>query len=74
MIYINNKDKFDRTANLTYSFDSSYYDLNVVRKVTELRGCKQSKEEIQVKLKEKKDFDSMIEVKLAIQISSINNK
>lgn len=74
MIYINNKDKFDHAASLTYSYDPSYYDLTVARKVRELRGCKQSKEEINVQLKDKPDFDSVIEVKLSIQISSLNSK
>lgn len=73
-IYVNNKDRFDRSAKITYTHDSTYYDLNVTRRITELSGCKQAKEELLVKLKEKTDFDSMIEAKLVVQNSSINPK
>ena len=73
-IFVNNKDRFDRAVNITYSHDSHYYDLNVTRKMTELSGCKQAKEELLVKLKEKTDFDSMIEAKLVVHNSSINPK
>jgi CRISPR/Cas system-associated endonuclease/helicase Cas3 len=74
VIFINNKDKFDHTATISYVYDPQYYDLNVVRKVRELRSCKQNKEEVQIRWKDKMDFDSMIEVKLCVQTSVLNSK
>lgn len=74
VIYINNRDKFDRTAKITYSYDTAYYELREVRKISELSGCKQSKEEVHVKLKDKQDFDSLIEAKLTVYNSSLSSK
>ena len=44
VVFINNKDKFDHSATLNYNYDPQYYELNVTRKIHELKGCKQSKE------------------------------
>ena len=51
---------------MTYHFDSSYYGMDILKPVRSVKGRSQSKEEVAVFLKDKTDFDSMIEVKLKI--------
>ena len=65
-IYVNNKDKYDREVEIEYIYDSGYYGINVLKKLKEIKGLRQDREEVEVKLRDKNDFDSLIEVKLRI--------
>jgi hypothetical protein len=51
---------------LTYKYDSRYYEVVMKRKMGEVGGMEQGKEEVEVSLVGGSDLDSIIEVQMAV--------
>lgn len=45
-IFVNNKDKYDREVEIEYVYDSGYYGVNVIKKLREVKGMRQDREEV----------------------------
>lgn len=63
-IYINNKTGIDKQVELKYDFDTSYYKMDIVKKVYAVEKRKQSRQEIEISLDNRQDIDSLIEARL----------
>lgn len=59
-IYVNNKSINPKSISLDYSFDTAYYELTITRKLAIVEPGSQGKEEVEVKLINKTDLDSLI--------------
>lgn len=63
---MNNRDRFEIKASIKYKYNHHYYDLKIIKKLHEIDGKTQAREEIEVSLINKDDLDEIIEGTLTI--------
>lgn len=71
-IYVNNKSNLQKNVNLEYKYDRNYYEVKTRKKLTEVEGNNQGREEVEVRLRSESDLDSLIEVHIKVDTKELD--